>query len=79
MFKIIDSRNQRCSTTIITNIDVKAWGDYLEDAPLAMAFTDRLADSAIVIKLTGKSYRAHRAKQMKQNGTSAESKQKADH
>jgi len=29
-----------------------------------MAVLDRIVDSAIVLKLTGKSYRAHRAKQL---------------
>ncbi len=60
LYKIIDARHQR-STTVVTNIDFNAWGDYLGDPPLAMAFLDRVVDGAIIIKINGKSYRAHRA------------------
>jgi DNA replication protein DnaC len=60
LYKIIDARSQR-STTVVTNIDFDAWGDYLGDPPLAMAFLDRVVDGAIIIKINGKSYRAHRA------------------
>jgi hypothetical protein len=34
----------------------------LGDPPLAMAFLDRVVDGAILLKIRGKSYRAHRAK-----------------
>src|SRR5271155_419004 len=60
-FKIIDARGQR-STALATNIDFEAWGDYLGDPPLATAFLDRLVDCAVILKLTGRSYRAHRAR-----------------
>lgn len=63
LYKIIDARGQHHSTALVTNIDFEAWGDYLGDVPLAMAFLDRLVDGAIILKLKGKSYRAHRAKQ----------------
>jgi DNA replication protein DnaC len=61
LYKIIDARSQR-STALVTNIDFDAWGKYLDDPPLAMAFLDRVVDGAIIIKINGKSYRAHRAK-----------------
>ena len=64
LYKIIDARGPSRSTAMVTNIDFDAWGDYLGDPPLAMAVLDRIVDSAIVLKLTGKSYRAHRAKQL---------------
>jgi len=60
LYKIIDGRSRR-STTVVTNIDFDAWGAYLDDPPLAMAFLDRVVDGAIIIKINGKSYRAHRA------------------
>ena len=63
LYKIIDARGQQHSTALVTNIDFEAWGDYLGDVPLAMAFLDRLVDGAIILKIKGKSYRAHRAKQ----------------
>jgi DNA replication protein DnaC len=65
LYKIIDARTQR-STALVTNIDFDAWGDYLGDPPLAMAFLDRVVDGAVILKIKGKSYRAHRA------GTKAE-------
>jgi DNA replication protein DnaC len=61
-YKIIDARYQKRSTALITNIDFAAWGDYLGDPPLAMALLDRLVDGAIIVKMKGKSYRAHRGR-----------------
>ncbi len=65
LYKIIDARSRQRSTALVTNIDFDAWGDYLGDPPLAMAFLDRIVDGAIILKINGKSYRAHRAKQPK--------------
>lgn len=62
-FKIIDARGQR-STALATNIDFEAW-HYLGDPPLATAFLDRVVDGAIILKIKGKSYRAHRARSSK--------------
>lgn len=60
--EIIDARSRQRSTALVTNIDFDAWGDYLGDPPLAMAFLDRIVDGAIILKIKGKSYRAHRAR-----------------
>ena len=65
LYKVIDARCQQRSTALITNIDFAAWGEYLGDASLAMALTDRMVDGAIIIKIEGQSYRAHRAQPMK--------------
>ena len=65
LYKIIDARSRQRSTALVTNIDFDAWGDYLGDPPLAMAFLDRIVDGAIILKINGKSYRAHRAKPAK--------------
>jgi DNA replication protein DnaC len=62
LYKFINARNGR-STALVTNIEFEAWGEYLGDPPLAMAFLDRMVDGAIIMKLNGKSYRAHRAEQ----------------
>jgi DNA replication protein DnaC len=59
-YKIIDARSQRVSTALVTNIDFEAWAEYLGDAPLAMAFLDRVVEGATIVKLKGKSYRVHR-------------------
>jgi DNA replication protein DnaC len=68
LYKIIDARSQR-STTVVTNIDIDAWGACLDDPPIAMAFLDRVVDGAIIIKINGKSYRAHRAGTKKMTAT----------
>ena len=67
LYKVVDARSERCSTALVTNIDFEAWGDYLGDPPLAMALLDRIVDGAIILKIAGKSYRAHRAEQAKSN------------
>ncbi|MDX6343823.1 MAG: hypothetical protein QOH87_3961 [Trebonia sp.] len=61
LFKIIDARSRQRSTALATNIDFESWSDYLGDPPLATAFLDRVVDGAIILKIKGKSYRAHRA------------------
>ena len=63
LYKVIDSRNGRGSTAVVTNVDFGDWTDYLGDPPLVMALLDRVVDSSIIIKFDGKSYRAERAEQ----------------
>lgn len=60
LYKIIDARTGR-STSLVTNVDFERWAEYLDDPPLAMAFLDRVVDGATILKIRGKSYRAHRA------------------
>jgi DNA replication protein DnaC len=62
LYKLINVRSER-STALVTNIEFEAWGEYLGDPPLAMAFLDRIVDGAIILKTKGKSYRVHRAEQ----------------
>lgn len=71
LYKIIDGRVQKRSTALITNLDFEGWPEYLGDAPLVMAFMDRLVDGAIILKMKGKSYRAYRAQQKAQSATTA--------
>jgi DNA replication protein DnaC len=63
-YKVIDARSGQRSTTLVTNIDFETWGEYLGDPPLAMAFLDRIVDGSILLKIRGKSYRAHRARKL---------------
>jgi DNA replication protein DnaC len=63
-YRLLDARTGRRSTALATNIDFGAWADYLGDPPLAAAFLDRLVDGAVILKLTGRSYRAHRARRV---------------
>jgi len=62
LYKVIVARHRRRSTALITNIDFDGWADYMTDGPLAMAFLDRLVEGAIIVKITGRSYRARKAK-----------------
>lgn len=64
LYKVIEGRHRQRSTVLVTNVNFEAWGEYLGDAPLAMAFLDRLVDGATVLKLRGRSYRAARAKNL---------------
>jgi DNA replication protein DnaC len=66
LYKLINVRGGR-STALVTNVDFEKWGEYLGDPPLAMAFFDRVVDGAIILKIKGKSYRAHRAEQAAAN------------
>jgi DNA replication protein DnaC len=63
LYKLINVRGDR-STALVTNVDFEKWGEYLGDPPLAMAFLDRIVDGAAILKINGKSYRAHRAEQI---------------
>ncbi len=64
LYKVIEGRHTQRSTVLVTNVNFEAWGEYLGDAPLAMAFLDRLVDGAVVLKLRGRSYRAARARNL---------------
>ena len=64
-FKIIDARNRHCSTALATNMDFKTWTKNLGESNLAGAFLDRIVDAAIILKINGKSYRAHRTQPTK--------------
>jgi DNA replication protein DnaC len=61
-YRLLDARTGRRSTALATNIDFGAWAEYLGDPPLATAFLDRLVDGAAILKLSGRSYRAHRSR-----------------
>jgi hypothetical protein len=59
LFKLIDTRGPQRSTALATNIDFAAWKTYLADTFVASAFLDRVVESAIILNINGKSYRAH--------------------
>ena len=57
LYKIIDGRNRRNSTAIITNVSFDDWTDYLGDPPMTMALLDRVVDQTNLIPFMGKSIR----------------------
>jgi len=67
-YRLLDARTGRRSTALATNIDFKDWGDYLGDPPLAAAFLDRLVHGALVLKLSGRSYRVHGTRSVPEAG-----------
>jgi DNA replication protein DnaC len=67
-YRLLEARTGRYSTALATNIDFSKWGKYLGDPQLAMAFLDRLVDGAVILKLSGRSYRAHRARPAPETG-----------
>ena len=70
LFKVVDKRNARSSTALISNIDMEFWNEYLGDAPMVMALIDRLMERAIIMRLPdAKSYRANSARQVSPTGT----------
>jgi DNA replication protein DnaC len=72
LYKVIDQRSTRRSTAL----EFDAWNSYLGDGVMTMALLDRLVDSAIRLKINGKSYRVHRARRLEsgRDEASAESK-----
>jgi len=66
LYKVIDARHRQRSTALVTNIDFEAWGEYLGDPPLAMAFLDRVVDGALLMKIPSeaKSHRASRTRRI---------------
>jgi DNA replication protein DnaC len=69
LYKVIDQRSRKCSTALITNIEFEDWNQYLSDGPMVMALLDRLFDRALMLRIDGKSYRAHRARRLPPPGT----------
>ncbi len=61
-FKVIDGRYCKSSTILTTNIDFKAFGDYLGDPVTATAIVDRMVHHSIIISIEGPSYRMHESK-----------------
>jgi DNA replication protein DnaC len=57
LYKVIDGRNRRSSTAIITNVNFKDWTDYLGDPPMTMALLDRVIDQTNLIAFDGETIR----------------------
>ncbi len=60
--KVIDGRYCKSSTILTTNIDFKAFGDYLGDPVTATAVVDRMVHHSIIITIDGPSFRMHESK-----------------
>ena len=62
LYKVIDGRNRRSSTAIVTNVKFDDWTDYLGDPPMTMALLDRVVDQTNVIPFEGDSIRKPKKK-----------------
>ena len=49
LYKVIDGRNRRSSTAVITNVNFDDWTEYLGDPPMTMALLDRVVDQTNLI------------------------------
>jgi len=65
LYKVIDGRNRKSSTAIITNVSLDDWTEYLGDPPLTMALLDRALDRVIPITFTGESVRGEALRNLK--------------
>lgn len=78
LYKVMDSGTKKRSTALVTNVDFEDWKSYLPDAPLAMAFVDRLVDGALILRISeAKSYRASRSKVLQSAPPKASAKTKS--
>ena len=57
VFQLINSRYERKSTIITTNVPLSSWGTVLNSMATAEAILDCLVYHSHVIKIKGKSYR----------------------
>lgn len=63
-FKVIEGRYGKNSTILTTNIDFEVLGEYLGDPVITTSLVDRMVHHAIIINITGPSYRMHESKEL---------------
>lgn len=68
LFQLINSRYERHSTIITTNVPLSGWGKILHNPAAAEAILDRLVHHAHIIKIPGKSYRLESIKKEHSKG-----------
>ncbi|MDP1561007.1 MAG: ATP-binding protein [Pirellulaceae bacterium] len=66
LYKVIDGRNRRSSTAVITNVNFDDWTEYLGDPPMTMALLDRVVDRTNLVKFAGESSRGDALRKYKQ-------------
>lgn len=57
LFEVIMRRHELRSTVMTSNRPIEDWGKLLQDVPSATAILDRFLQHAVIISITGKSYR----------------------
>ena len=64
LFNHLSLRTGRKSTIITTNLSFDRWGEIVKDKVLVTAMVDRLTHKAILVNMTGESYRLKETKKM---------------
>ena len=72
LFEVVTQRYEQSATVVTTNLAFKDWGQIFPDAHCVTSLVDRLFHHAIVLTITGKSYRLHEHKQSLQEGKKGE-------
>lgn len=57
LFQLINSRYERHSTIVTSNVQLSSWGEVLHNPTAAEAILDRLVHHSRIIRIKGKSYR----------------------
>ena len=60
LFRIVCARTRERSTSVVTNLPFKQWGEFLPSPAQAVAIADRLVDDATILRFSGKPYRQPR-------------------
>jgi DNA replication protein DnaC len=71
-FKVIEGRYGKNSTILTTNIDFEALGEYLGDPVITTSLVDRMVHHAIIVNITGPSYRMHESKELNRSADGKE-------
>lgn len=72
LFNHLSLRAGKKSTIITTNLAFNRWGEIIKDKVLVAALVDRLTHKAMLINMTGESYRLKETKKMMNNDTEQE-------
>lgn len=65
LYKVIDGRNRRNSTAVITNVSFDDWTEYLGDPPMTMALLDRVVDQTNLVRFVGESIRGEALRKLR--------------
>lgn len=71
LLEIIIRRYENRSTLMTSNRPIEEWGKLLNDVPAATAILDRFLHHAVIIQMTGRSYRLRNGGQEKSEKTSS--------
>lgn len=76
LYKVLEVRHQKRSTIITSNLDAKAWAEYLGDHYLTVALLDRLLYHATSISIKGPSWRLSQHEKMQKERSERRKKSK---